>query len=414
MSSILSLPPTPAGWLRDSPIAACEAPYRRWLELRGYTIGTQRHYLRCLAHFALWTMRRPGHFGGLGAPLVSEFLDEHLSRCRCPGRVQRCRPQVRAALAQLPAALDGTLLQFVLPEPDLVAHELALFEAYLRDQRGLAPSTCYQRRTIVGHLLRSMLDGDGQLPALDAAALRRFMLLHLERWSPASAGVLASSLRGYLRYRAFRGDDVVALTALIASPANWRLASLPRTLGIEDVERVLASFEPGVPSWRRGAAIAQCIARLGLRSSEVVSLELEDLDWSGGLLRIGRCKGRRVDVLPLLPPVGEAITAYLQHERPPCRSRRVFVRAKAPREAPIGTHVVKQVINDACRRCDLPYTGVHRFRHSLASRLLDGGSTLKEVADVLRHRHLETTQIYAKLDERRLSEVVMAWPGSLA
>jgi site-specific recombinase XerD len=90
----------------------------------------------------------------------------------------------------------------------------------------------------------------------------------------------------------------------------------------------------------------------------------------------------------------------------------VFVRHYAPVEVPLRANVVGRVIRDAYRRCGLPYTRVHIFRHSLAARILDAGGSLKEVADMLRHRHLDTAQIYAKLDERRLSEVAMPWPGS--
>ena len=135
-------------------------------------------------------------------------------------------------------------------------------------------------------------------------------------------------------------------------------------------------------------------------------------DWAAGILRIVKCKSRRVDVMPLPQTTGIAIAAYLRAERPHTASRRVFVRHVAPADEPVGPDVVRRAVREAYQRCGLPYTRVHILRHTLASRLLNTGGTLKEVADVLRHRELNTSQIYAKVDIGRLSAVAMPWPGS--
>ena len=400
-------------WPDPGSLAALEAAYRRRLDDRGYAPGTRCQYLGCFDHFRHWaTEASPAINVGACRGLVARFMTEHLPRCRCPGRVQRHPPQVRAALHQLLAVLDELGAGSASAVPDALGRELDGFDAYMRDQRGLAANTRTQRRRIVAGLLLRSLDQRGQLRGVDAAALRSFIGSVLERWSPASARVLAGALRAYLRYRARQGDDVAALLPVITSPACWRLAGLPETLEADEVERVLGSFGPPLPSRLRGAAVAQCVARLGLRSAEVVGLELEDLDWGAGTVRLRRSKSCRVDVLPLPAAVGAAIAAYLVDERPACTSRRLFVRHVAPVEVPLQPSLVGRVIRDAYRRCDLPYTRVHIFRHSLAARVLDGGGSLKEVADVLRHRSLDTTQIYAKLDERRLSAATMPWPGS--
>jgi len=301
-----------------------------------------------------------------------------------------------------------------LEKRDAVDRELDRVDAYLRDRRGLSTNTRLQRRKILMRLLRLPPSTSGRPAWQEATQLRRFIATHLERWSPDSSAVLAGSLRSYLRYRASLGDDVAALLPVIASPARWHLASLPETLSSDEVERVLGSFDASLPSWRRGRAIAHCVARLGLRSAEVVGLELEDLDWSAGTIRLRGSKSRRVDVMPLPSSVGQAIVDYLQYERPVCKNRRVFVRHVAPVEEPIGPGVARRTIISAYARCGLPYTRVHILRHSLAARMLDGAGTLKEVADVLRHRSLDTTQIYAKVDLQRLAAVAMPWPGSAA
>jgi integrase len=225
---------------------------------------------------------------------------------------------------------------------------------------------------------------------------------------------VVSALRGYFRYRASLGDAVHGLIGAVSYPANWQLASLPKTLTAEEVEQLVASLGKPGRSMRRADAIVRCALDLGLRSGEVARISLDDIDWRGGTITLRHTKGRREDVLPLPASTGEAIAAYLKLERPKTRNRAVFVRHVAPREQPVGPDLVRKTIRQAYARAGLPYTRSHLLRHTMASRLLAGGSSLKEVADVLRHRSLNTTLIYAKLDSRNLIEVALPWPGSAA
>jgi integrase len=160
--------------------------------------------------------------------------------------------------------------------------------------------------------------------------------------------------------------------------------------------------------------MVRCALDLGLRRGEVAGLSLDDIDWRAGTITLRRTKSRREDCLPLPAATGRAIADYLRLERPQTDSRAVFVRHGTPRGRPIGPDCVGKTIRQAYARAGLPYTGAHLLRHTMASRLLAGGSSLKEVADVLRHRSLDTTLIYAKLDSRNLSAVALPWPGGEA
>jgi integrase len=130
-------------------------------------------------------------------------------------------------------------------------------------------------------------------------------------------------------------------------------------------------------------------------------LSLDDIDWEAGTITLRRTKGRREDVMPLPEATGQTIAAYLRDERPKTRHRMVFARHMTPRERPIGPDLVRKTIRQAYARAGLPHTRSHLLRHTMASRLLAGGASLKEVADVLRHRSLNTTLIYAKPRQRQ-------------
>jgi integrase len=300
------------------------------------------------------------------------------------------------------------------PAAGPIADELRRYDEYMRDVRGLAEGTRCDRLRIVQRLMLQKFAGRPVVVAeLQPADVRQFIAEQLElRGTPSNAAALAAALRAYFRYRTTCGDRVHRLAGVISSPAHWSLASLPRALSAAEVDRLLGSFTAALPSPRRGYAIVRCALDLGLRSSELAKLTLTDIDWRNGTVTLKRTKSRRQDILPLPAVTGRALADYVRHERPPTTNPAVFVRHLAPRDLPIGVDAIRRVIRDAYRRIGLTHSRTHALRHTLACRLLEHGSSLKEVADVLRHRSLNTSLIYAKLDSSRLAAVALPWPGS--
>jgi len=279
--------------------------------------------------------------------------------------------------------------------------------------RGLAPKTrTLYPRTVRRLLLGQFGDRPVNISAITPEAVRRFVANQSELYStPGSAGSLISALRGYFRFRAACDDQVHALIGVVSYPANWQLASLPKALSSAEVERLVASLGGEGPSARRTDAMVRCALDLGLRCGEIATLALDDIDWRVGTITLRGTKSRREDILPLPETTGRAIADYLRLERPQTANRAVFVRHVAPHDQPIGPDTVRKAIRQAYVRAGLAHTRAHLLRHTMASRLLASGSSLKEVADVLRHRSLNTTLIYAKLDSRNLSTVALPWPG---
>jgi integrase/recombinase XerC len=404
-------------WLRKGPLAPHLNAYLRHLTERGYAPGTIVSYLACLAHFSQWAYRRRQSVRGIDEALVAAFLDEHLPRCNCAGAVRSSRPHLRAALGHL-LVVRRTLgiadERSVRATP--VDEELHRFDEYMHHVRGLAPETRRKALHIVRRLLaRRFRDGPVVISALKPEHVRSFFAEQSKHYStPVNTGVVVSALRGYFRYRAACGDVVHGLLGAMSYPANWQLASLPKALTVEEVEQLARSLGQPGRSMRRADAMVRCALDLGLRSCEIAQLSLDDINWRDGTIALRRTKGLREDVLPLPSVTGRAIAAYLKEERPKSASRSVFVRHVAPRDKSISPHLVRKVIRQAYARAGLPYTRPHLLRHTMATRLLVGGSSLKEVADVLRHRSLNTTLIYAKLDSRNLRAVALPWPGSVA
>jgi integrase len=404
-----ALTPLAASRLRASVISPFAQVYWDRLCDQGYALGTVRLYLNCLAHFAHWAARQRVELAALDHH-VKRFVDWHLPRCRCVAPVQRTRHSVRSALEHFKIVVVDAGVRLQAEPLSRGDEQLQRFDRYLLQMKGLTASTRH-RRLVIMRPLASMAN-DAGLPTPDQ--LRQFLHQELSRVSVASAGVTTTAVRSYLRFRAFEGGRVEHLLPIVASPASWRLAPLPQILISSEVQRLLDAFPPGLPSRLRCYAIVRCLVDLGLRSSEVIALELDHIDWAAGTVRICKTKSRRVDILPLPQATGAAIAEYIRSERPQTSSRRIFVRHLAPVEVPVAAGVVRRAVREAYRRAGLPHTRVHILRHTLASRLLNTGGTLKEVADVLRHRELDTSLIYAKVDFARLGAVAMPWPGSQA
>jgi site-specific recombinase XerD len=167
------------------------------------------------------------------------------------------------------------------------------------------------------------------------------------------------------------------------------------------------------PAAYRDRTILSLLAGLGLRAGEVATLELDDLDWHTGQLRIRAGKCRRERMLPLPQEVGAALAEYLQHGRPHHRERRVFFTLTNP-AGTVQASAVSAIVRRNLVRAGIPMgrlTGAHMLRHTAASRMVNGSAGLKEVADVLGHSSLQTTGIYAKLDLDALAGVALPWIG---
>lgn len=402
-------------WLAKGPLAPHVDAYKKFLTDGGYAATTYSNCIGSVAHFAQWLHGRRLRIRSLNEAVVAEFLDDHLPRCCCTGPVRRDRGDLSAALGHLLVVLRT---RGVIAPPTVrttpVAEELLHYDEYMDHVRGLAPKTRSIALRIVGRLLAARFgDGTIAIAAIKPDHVRRFFAQQSKLYSkPANAGSVVATLRGYFRYRASLGDAIHGLIGVLSYPANWQLSSLPKTLTAEEVEQLVGSLGQPGRSMRRADAIVRCALDLGLRSGEVARIGLDDINWRTGTITLRHTKGRREDVLPLPVATGKAIAAYLKHERPKTNNRAVFVRHVAPCDVPVGPDLVRKTIRQAFARAGLPYTRSHLLRHTMANRLLAGGSSLKEVADVLRHRSLNTTMIYAKLDSRKLIEVALPWPGS--
>jgi site-specific recombinase XerD len=395
--------------LHTGPLGAHIDTFAQQLLAQGYASWTAKYTMRLLADLSRWLQRHTLTATDLNEQRVDDFLHD---RYRCYRVHSDDRPTLRQWLEHL---RDQGLIPVRGVETNTSPHDYIAcdFQHYLLHQRRLSPTTVRDYIETVRCFLCSRFGTQPpRLAILCPQDITAFMLQQARRYSPARAKLLATALRSFFRFLFQHGVIANDLTHAVPTIPHWRLSSLPRFMPAEDVDCLLQSCNRSTPKGQRDYAILLLLARLGLRAGEVAALTLDDLAWEAGTLLV-RGKGARHDRLPLPPEVGEALAVYLRYTRPPSTTRQVFVRMRAPRRGFTNGRAVTTIVARALRHAGLnpALKGAHLLRHSLATQLLHNGASLTEIGELLRHHNIETTRIYAKVDQRALGALALPWPG---
>ena len=380
------------------------------LEAEGYARGSLSTKRTALRRFLLWQRRRPP-----GSEPDESGVARFLSRSFRLGPKHRCLASTTLFGFLEYLRRHGVIATSSPDTSETISSALERrYRDYLSGDKGLAELSLRVYLPLVADLLDYLKRRKGgiQLRRLDVGVLRAFLLDRTRGRSSAFVRLLATSLRSFLRFLHGQGEITHDLTAAVPPVRRWAQPDVPRKLTPGEVDRVLHAPDRTTARGRRDLAILLLLAELGLRAHEVLTLELGDIRWRTGEILI-RGKGGRRDLLPLPREAGAALARYLHMDRGVRPTQRVFLRANAPRvplAGPAGIgHIVRRAMTQA--GVDRPkQMAAHLFRHTLASRMLQQGADLRDIAEVLRHRGPGSTEIYAKIDLRSLNEVVRPWP----
>ena len=383
-----------------------------YLLAQGYTPLTSRNLLRLASHLSRWLVD-----AGLR---LSELTREHseaffVERRQAGYRSYLTPRSLRPILQYLEAEGVLSLPKAVVPR-SAVDEFLDEYEHFLVKERGLKASTAGSYyRSFAHKFLSHRFDSKClELSRLSANDITGFILRESETSSVGTTKLMVSVVRSLLRFLHVRGDLQSALVGAVPAVAGWRQAGVPKFISPRELRLLLKSCDRRTHVGRRNFAILLLLARLGLRSCEVAALELDDIDWRTGELVL-HGKGNTDCRLPLPSDVGQAMAGYLQRGRPSSLStaRAIFLTCRAPYRRLTG-HRVTSIVADASERAGLRRISGHRLRHTAATQMLRHGATLADIALVLRHRSVDTTAIYAKVDHSTLRELAQSWPGGVA
>ncbi|MGI9485504.1 MAG: tyrosine-type recombinase/integrase [Geminicoccaceae bacterium] len=383
------------------------------LERDGYSPAIAVRYLRAAAHL--------GHFaheqGGTLADIDLSAFGKHLHVCRCPrskgGRRNHHTIFGAKRYRDFLLAIGVCRPTMTTPESRQVEPEIVVgFRLWLQKHHGAADSTIRQYTCHAISLVMALGDDPG---CWDATGIRAALMECAGQSGKGSVEKLITGLRAFLRYLAVDGKCQADLDKAVPAYARWRLAELPRYLTATQVGSLIAACDGDAPGCHRDRAILLLLVRLGLRAGDVAGLRLDDIEWQTGSLRV--CGKSRYQVrLPLPQDVGDAILAYLECRPSSCQSDHVFLRNIAPYRSFRKGDGVSSIVKRLMKRAGVvaPVKGAHALRHTAATEMLRHGVPLEQIGLVLRHRGVDTTAYYAKVDINLLKQIAQPWPEALS
>jgi integrase/recombinase XerD len=283
------------------------------------------------------------------------------------------------------------------------------FDTYMHNERGL---TDHYRKFCCRIAQLFLQSRYGNLPvfvsSLKPHDITSFVLSYSNNGSPKRTQKMASAIRSFLRFLTLQ-YGAFDFTDLIPAVAVWSQDQVPNYLTQVDIKKLLGYSDKTTQKGLQDYTILRLLYSLGLRASEVANLTLDDIHWDSGEVSI-HGKGPKLTKLPLSQDLGDDLVNYLRHGRPLCNSESFFVSASL--KAMTGNSISQRVSRI------LKNVGLYRkkgmsanlLRHSLATHLLQKGATIQKISEVLRHKSIDTTQIYAKVEFKRLRSLAQPWP----
>jgi site-specific recombinase XerD len=299
-----------------------------------------------------------------------------------------------------------------LDEPEHERHphhaEVAIFEKWLRQERGLSTATIHDYCRAADHFFFWLVGKGTPLNVVQMVDIDDAVAAEHKRgaWNRRTMHDYAQRLRSFFRFAEARGWCRMGLAAGIMAPRFMADGTVPKGLKREDVLRLLASVQKDRPADKRDRAILMLFTAYGLRAGEVVSLRLDDLDWKNEIIRVRCPKPGRTHVWPLTPDVGNAILRYIREARPTGLGRSLFFTSFAPIR-PVSSKTLGKIVRDRLAGIGIVTgrRGTRALRHAAAQHLLDQGMSMKVIGDFLGHRDPTSTAIYAKVNLAALREI---------
>ncbi len=402
---------------RKNPLWIVLDGFCRWLLDHGYNHESVRIHIWQVGLLADYLYRR-----GLAEPAavtwihIEAFLRHHLSEHRSHRSGLVRHRGIRRAVRRLTEYLVFAGILPLPPAPPPPPYQALLEEhlIWLKDYcRRSAHTLALRRRYLIPFFewMGAERLRPERLSELSPCCLQGFFLDYAKGAGVGKAACMATALRTFCRFCLHRGYLRRDLTGAIPSFVRYRLSRIPRGISEEDAQKLLDSIERQTPRGLRDYAIMRLLHTYGLRPGQVARLSLADIQWVAGRIRFDALKGGKTVIAPMTDAVAHSLLAYLRRGRPPSSRPEVFLTARPPghpmSSAPISLLVGRRLESAGIR---ISPHGAGVFRHGLATRLLAAGHSLKAIADLLGHRDIQTTAIYAKVDFRRLEQVALEWP----
>jgi site-specific recombinase XerD len=402
-----------AEFISAGPLAPVLEDLAAALEATGHCPSTIQGYLRAARHVTYCIERRQLRRRDLTLAGLRRFAREHGRSCRCPHPEKAASANFYSCMPHLLPLLQRAGVASGSQQRTPFRDELEAYATFMRDVRGLSDETRAMRVHKVSTILRALMPRERFEPSrLTAPALQAHVSGLAETRSPHTVRGIVAAIRDFLRFLQTRGVDASMTLKLLRGPRSASHLSSRKALTLPQTRALLAPLQARDPLAMRDLAIVLLLGQVGLRRTDVAMLQLHDIDARSRTVTIRRSKSRRASELPLPDEAREAVLRYVRHGRPALSTSSLFVTHAFPYDAGITASTVSAAVQRAFRRAGIehPSKGAHVLRHTLATQLVAARQPLKAIADVMRHREIDTTARYVRVDLERLRAAVRRWP----
>lgn len=402
------------GNLRSGPLGHLLDGYCDWLLDNGFSPVTIRNHLSKVSHLNDYLDEQKTYQLPLTAKDIDGFFKAYPSRVRSQKpsehRLRNIQWSINRFVKYLcHLQLYDPLVEFPIFQP--------LLESYLKwmcNYQHAAPGTLDRRSQSLKQFLKwlgSQATVAG-MSELTPKIVEHFFLSYAQNMGRSAKHSMQSTLRTFFRFCLQQGLILRPLDSAVPTLRTYKLATVPRGLTDEQAQEVLKTINRCNNAGCRDYAICLMLYTYGVRGEQIRALRLQDIDWTADQIFFKALKNGKDSLLPLTDEVGQSLLDYLQNARPPSHHPEVFITVRAPYHPLLDTNTLSSIISRhiVAAGINCHSKGAHVFRHNFATRMLQKGHSLKEIADVLGHRHLDTTFIYTKVDFTILKQVGLAWP----
>jgi len=401
--------------LHSGPLGKLLEGFCNWLLEHGFRRCTICKHLFNVSHL---NEHLDGLKGGICESLSSKDIDGFFNAyplmCRQRGTLEGHIRRVRYSVNRFLDYLRDSGLFDPSSGQEIYQPLLDAYLKWMRNYQHASEGTLEVRRHSITQFLEwlgpdAMQEG---LSKLSSDRIEDFFINYAQSMGRSARRSMQSALRTFLRFCLHQGYIEQSLEHAVPTLRTYKLATVPRGLSDTQAQQVLRCINRNSYVGRRDYAILLLLYTYGVRGGQVRALRLEDIDWGRNQILFKALKHGKDSRLPLTPEVGKILLDYLQYSRPPYSYPHIFLTSRAPYH-PLPHSSSLSAIVERCIRAagiEVPNRGAHAFRHCFATRMLHKGHSLKEIADVLGHRHLRTTFIYTKVEFHTLSQVALEWP----
>lgn len=407
--------PRTLGKLRSGPLGKLQDGFCSWLQKCGFSRATICGHLSHLSHFNRYLgERNVVDRQTLSTEVIDKFLKQYSSQALISGRSEDHVRRVRRSTNRFIQHLRQLSLFDPLVKQSIYQPLLDGYIEWMRHDRHAGAGTIELRCHSLIHFLEWLgpkATSQG-LSGLTSDTVEHFFLFCAQKMGRSGRRSMQAALRTFFRFCLHQSYIIWPLDRAVPTLRTYKLATVPRGLADEQAKKVLQCIDRNNKAGRRDYAICQLLYTYGVRGAQVRALRLEDIDWVKNEILFRASKHGKDTLLPLTEMVGESLLDYLQNARPSYAYPEVFLTTRAPYHPLLRSSTLSALIAYHIHAAGITMDskGAHVFRHGFATRMLQKGHSLKEVADVLGHRHLGTTFIYAKVDFNALKQVGLPWP----